>query len=760
MITTQLLKLDQPSSSESPPVSRWAWILGLLLILPGTFVSTANAQEHSIARQWNEVQLDAVRVDVPRPTVHARNLFHMSAVMYDGWAVYDETAKTYLLGNSYGGYACDFEGIPMPVDIDAARHETISYAAYRLLSHRFAISPNAATSQAEFDALMDELGYDKTLTSTDYVTGGAAELGNHIANCMINAGLEDGSNEANNYAATGGYTTANEPLVVGLPGNPTLTDVNRWQPLVREFSIDENGEVVPGTAGAFLSPDWGQVTPFSLTEEDLTIYQRDGADYWVYHDPGMPPQMELGTGGGTSAAYAWNFALVAIWSAQLDHGDGVMWDISPASRGNTSTEDWPTTQEEYEAFYDLTNGSITANQGHAMNPYTGQPYEPEMVPRGDYGRVLAEFWADGPTSETPPGHWYTILNGVNDHEALEKKFAGTGEVLDDLEWDVKGYFLLGAAVHDVAISVWGIKSYYDFVRPVSAIRSMAARGQSTDDTLPSYSPDGIPLYPDYIELVLEGDSLAGEANENVGKIKLKAWKGPDYIDNPADSYAGVGWILAENWWPYQRPSFITPPFAGYVSGHSTFSRAASEILTMFTGDAYFPGGLGEFSFSQNEYLVFEDGPSQDITLQWATYRDASDETSLSRIWGGIHPPIDDIPGRRIGAAIAEEVFGAASQFFSGTATSTEESPSVDEGFTVNVYPNPVGATRKFNLFLESAPQNVEVQMFNVLGQEVLNRKLPGTQKNISLDATEYPAGIYIIRVKSGDKSMTSTVTML
>jgi hypothetical protein len=56
----------------------------------------------------------------------------------------------------------------------------------------------------------------------------------------------------------------------------------------------------------------------------------------------------------------------------------------------------------------------------------------------------------------------------------------------------------------------------------------------------------------------------------------------------------VGWILAENWWPYQRLTFVTPPFAGYVSGHSTYSRVAAIIMDMFSGSPYFPGGLGEF----------------------------------------------------------------------------------------------------------------------------------------------------------------------
>jgi hypothetical protein len=150
--------------------------------------------------------------------------------------------------------------------------------------------------------------------------------------------------------------------------------------------------------------------------------------------------------------------------------------------------------------------------------------------------------------------------------------------------------------------------------------------------------------------------LEGFIGQHLGKIKVKAWKGPNYIIDPDNDEAGVDWILAENWWPYQRPSFVTPPFAGYISGHSTYSRAAAELMTLLTGDEYFPGGMGEFLAPQNEFLVFEDGPSMDITLQWATYRDASDQCSLSRIWGGIHPPADDIPGRLIGAVLGVEAF--------------------------------------------------------------------------------------------------------
>lgn len=287
--------------------------------------------------------------------------------------------------------------------------------------------------------------------------------------------------------------------------------------------------------------------------------------------------------------------------------------------------------------------------------------------RGDYSRVLDEFWAVGPDSETPPGHWFTIANYVADHPLFERRFGGQGPIVDELEWDAKIYLMMGGAMHDAAITAWGIKGWYDYTRPVSALRLLAQNGQSSDPQGPSYHPSGITLRPGVIEVVTAESSAPGQRHAHlaasVGKIAIRAWRGPDAIQNPEIDTAGVGWILAENWWPYQRPSFVTPPFPGYISGHSTYSRTASELLTIITGTPYFPGGLGEFLAPQNEFLVFEEGPSQDIVLQWATYHDASDQTSLSRIWGGIHPPADDLPGRLIGQQVARDSVAHAQSFF-------------------------------------------------------------------------------------------------
>ena len=143
------------------------------------------------------------------------------------------------------------------------------------------------------------------------------------------------------------------------------------------------------------------------------------------------------------------------------------------------------------------------------------------------------------------------------------------------------------------------------------------------------------------------------------------------VENTESDFVGVDWILADNWWPYQRPTFVTPNFAGYVSGHSTYSRAAAEMLENFTGSPYFPGGLETHLAEQKEFLVFEDGPSEDIELQWVSYKDAADQCSLSRIWGGIHPYIDDIPGRLIGQIIGNESFEFGAEYFDNNLSNTE-----------------------------------------------------------------------------------------
>ncbi len=710
-------------------------------LLIGMMTIFSSFAQESVARKWNEVVLEGIRNDFARPTVHARNLFHTSAAMYDAWAVFSESSKPYLIGNEVHGFTSSFEPFfPLTGNLDSLRQTTISYAAFRLIEHRFAISPGFNQTRARAEELFEEeLGLDKQFTDTDYSEGSAAALGNYIAAQYIAYGLQDGSNEINAYRNQY-YTSINEALNATFAGNTTLSDANRWQPLAFDFFEDQSGNITVGDIPSFLGAEWGNVHPFAMSGTNLTRYTKDENDYLVYYDPGPPPL--LGNSEADNDLYEWNFSMVAAWSGHLDPSQDTLLDISPNALGNIDSSSFPENFSEYNQFYNYEEGGDTGT-GYDENPFTGMAYEPQIVNRGDYTRVLAEFWADGPDSETPPGHWFTILNYINDNPQLEKRFNGQGEVLDDLEWCVKAYFTLGGAMHDAAVSAWSIKGYYDYIRPVSAIRYMAGRGQKSDPDLPNYDSLGIRLRTGFSELVLEDDPLVGDGNENLNKIKLWAWRGPDEIEDPNADVAGAGWILAENWWPYQRPTFITPPFAGYVSGHSTFSRAAAEVLTLLTGDSFFPGGVGEFEANRNEFLVFEEGPSENLVLQWATYRDASDQCSLSRIWGGIHPPADDLKGRLIGEKIGKSAYDFAVDYF----TTKEESTLAEISKTI-IYPNPTA--NEVHVLVANDNENNTLALFDLAGKLILQEQITDLKSMITLEGLS--KGLYVLDLSINGKS--------
>ena len=583
----------------------------------------------TVARQWDEELLAAIRIDFPAPTVHSRNLFHLSVAMYDAWAAYDPSASGYLFTEKVATTGMS------PIAIEAAREEAISYAAYRLLVSRFDDAIAAQTTLPRLDARLRAIGHDARITTT--AGASPVAVGNRVAAAVIAHGLADGANEAGSYADTTGYVPANLPLVFELPG-AELLDPNRWQPLAFDFQITQNGIDVGESVQTYIGAHWGGVTPFALTS--------DGPVSWSGIDPGPPPQL----GGADDTAFKQAALAIIRRSSELSPADGVEIDISPATSGNRplGTHD---------------------DTGYATNPVSGVPYVPNVVLRGDYARILAEFWADGPSSETPPGHWNVLANQVSDDPRLQKQLGGAGPLLDDLEWDVKLYVALNGAVHDAAIAAWGSKAVYDYVRPISLIRYLGGLGQSSDPAGPSFHPSGLPLEPGLVEVITAESSQPGARHERLsalqGSIAIFTWSARG-LDGNAE-LGMVDWIPATAWMPYQASTFVTPAFAAYVSGHSTFSRSAAEVLTAFTVSAFFPGGLGTHVIS-DDFLDFDVGPTREITLQWATYQDAADEAGISRLWGGIHVPADDFAGRIMGERIGRDAFALAARYFDGAIT--------------------------------------------------------------------------------------------
>jgi len=609
--------------------------------------------DHSTARIWNEAMLAAIRKDRVRPPVQARNLFHLSIALWDGFAMYDPAVRNYLTDEEV-----------VAANLDAERRETMSYAAYRVLLRRYANSPGAGQTIPMLRATMVSLGYDPNFASM--AGDSPAARGNRLGHLIVDVWApKDASHEEIDHESyPGTYLPVNEPLVVALEGNPGMAFPNRYQPLSLSYFVDQNGNPIPGGFPAFMCPFWGFVRPFSLRPSDASPI-RPG----VHFDPGPPPLFE----GEGDAEFRDAMAEVVEFSSWLDPRDGVTIDISPRSLGNNplGTDD---------------------GTGRKVNPVTGKPYRANVVKRGDFTRCLAEFWADGPDSETPPGHWNSIANYAGDAmQALGSplRWNGQGEPLSRLEWDLRVYLALNGALHDAAIAAWGIKGHYDGSRPISAIRHLAGFGQSSDPTGPSYSPRGLPLRHGVIEVITPKSSAPGQRHEqlagNEGKLAFRAWLGAP--ENPQGEFLGVDWILAGMWVPYQRPTFVTPPFGGYISGHSTYSRTAAEILTHATGTEFFPGGLGTFTCLKNQYLVFEDGPSETVTLQWATYFDAADQSGISRLYGGIHPRFDDFPGRVVGHQVGLRALAKAEEYFAaagGCPADLDGNGAVDSADLVRV----------------------------------------------------------------------------
>jgi len=215
---------------------------------------------------------------------------------------------------------------------------------------------------------------------------------------------------------------------------------------------------------------------------------------------------------------------------------------------------------------------------------------------GDREKVIAGYWADGPRTETPPGHWCLFAQFVSRRDG------------HSLEQDAKLFFALANGLLDVSMAVWDAKREYDYVRPVTAIRFLFA---------------GRPI---------------------------RAWAGP---------YQGTQLISGDQWQSY----IGTPPFAEYVSGHSTFSAASAEILRSFTGSDHFGAQVTIPAGSS----AIEPGlvPREDVTLSWRTFSEAADEAGLSRRYGGIHFEAGDLEGRVLGRRIGALVWQKARAYFDG-----------------------------------------------------------------------------------------------
>lgn len=363
-----------------------------LNVNPTSFGITVTDASPSISSQWDRVAQNAVRLTASGPTVGARAYGMVHTAMYDAWSAYDLTARSTLLEDQLQR--------PTAQNTDANKMKAMSYAAYRVLVDLF------PTQQALFDQLMAELGYNAADQSLNTAT--AVGIGNRMAQVLLQFRHQDGSNQLGTdpngtlgvrYSDTSNYQPVNQP--------GQMVNIQHWTP--EHVPINNPN----GPIQRYLTPHWGDVTPFGITSVEALR--------------APTPEPFLLVEGAT----------VDYQAKTITLANGTVLPISKSLIGTVIN---PKFVQQFEELC-----TISANLT-------------------DQHKIIAEFWENGGTTSFPPGTWMTIGQFVSarDNHSLDQ--------------DAKLFFALGNSMMNASIVTWETKRFYDYTRPVRAIRAMGELG--------------------------------------------------------------------------------------------------------------------------------------------------------------------------------------------------------------------------------------------------------------------------------------------
>jgi hypothetical protein len=322
--------------------------------------------------------------------------------------------------------------------------------------------------------------------------------------------------------------------------------------------------------------------------------------------------------------------------------------------------------------------------------------DPLNLAEGLRRKLVVEYWADGPNSVLPPGHWAVFAQYISQRDN------------HSIDQDVQMFFAMHNASFDASIVCWHIKRFYDGVRPITAARYLAQTGQ-------------VPT--------------------------VTAWGGPG---QPTDlTYP------TEKWIPYNPGSNVTPSFPGYFSGHSVFSRSSATVLQLFTGRDTFGystvlSGTALSPFGRVEPLI---PPAPPTTFTYPTFSSAAAEAGLSRLYGGIHFSDDNDTGQRVGVLVGQQAWGQAQLYFAGLIAIDDTSNATSTNATTLSWPHTVGSANNRLLLVGISSGNGSSLLGVTYGGKPLKRLLvqngPGNQNRIEL--------WYVLAPPSGTANVVATL---
>jgi hypothetical protein len=474
-----------------------------------TTLVCASSVRASVVSDWNAATLAEVRLSKSLrngPPIVARALAIAHTCMYDAWAAYDDVAVgTTDIGGS--------RRRPPEERTDENKAKAISFAAYRCLGNLYpdgSLPPSLAQPSVRLNAMLVSLGYslDETCGSDDECRGAdlttAAGMGNIAAQAVIDARRNDGSNQYGDLPPA--------PC-------PVLTPWPQPCPAVAYGQTS----LSPGRTGAY------------------SDYMADGYTPYVPLNPLMGycnPLVEVCERQDIVDPNQWQPLIFINGQECLDSGSGTE-ETCPgiqcfiAPHWERVTPFALTSASQFDDAMTIPPPDFLKNSGRYQNDVNDMiQFSRSLNTRR---KLIVEYWADGPSSELPPGHWGLFAQFVSQRDN------------HTIDQDAKMFFAMHNASFDAGIVAWHIKRKYNGVRPITAVR-FAKQGQT-----------------------------------------INAWGGPG---QPIEQIPG------EKWSPYNPGTNLTPSFPGYFSGHSVFSRSSATVLSLFTGSDYFgfstvlPAGFG------------------------------------------------------------------------------------------------------------------------------------------------------------------------
>lgn len=288
-----------------------------------------------------------------------------------------------------------------------------------------------------------------------------------------------------------------------------------------------------------------------------------------------------------------------------------------SSTKNYLTPEWGTKNNgllAQEDFYDLLNKTST-NLFPSNDQYEKEMKEVSVITQNltDEQKILAEFWAGGPGTVTPPGMWVVFLSIVLRSNSIK------------LIQEIKSYAVLCSSLYQSSICAWRLKRTHLQARPLQKIRQYEYENPINQTWnskkmgqywLPYQELNFVtPPFPDFV---------SGHSTFSASSAKIFCYLLQSDMINLANPVSNSE-IL----------NYLSP-----ILNNNTTNFSLNNFFVLPKTSTIEPGIV----------------PSTSVNLNWICWTEMARSSGKSRIYGGIHIESSNQGGLYLGSMIGDKIW--------------------------------------------------------------------------------------------------------